>query len=335
VVPNSIRVFVCSMIGGLIAVGPAIVAAQTNRSRESSLRERIAGKVARDAAPDIRYIDLDELLGDQRDANLHPSKILGDDAWTFQTLPSGLIYKSYLAGVKESRLSAHVIYDRSALDRNDALWDATLGSRVGLFRYGTRDSLMPQGFQIDVEGSAQVRLDLPEGVDVRSVDFRGGLPITFGFGRHQTKFAYYHISSHLADEFVLKNPGFRRLNFVRDVLVLGHAYYLTDDVRIYAEAGWAFYSDVSEPWEFQFGLDYAPLMPTGPRGAPFFAINGHLREELNFSGTLTVQAGWAWRADQHGHLLRIGLHYLNGGSNQFEFFDFHEQQIGCGVWYDF
>ncbi len=333
--PRSLWLIAWPVIGGLIAVSSGIADAQSMRGRDASLAEWHVASVPHDAGPEIEYIDLDELLGADRDANLYPSENFRDNAWTFQTLPSGLIYKSYLAGVKESRLSAHVIHDRSRLDRSDVLWDATLGGRVGLVRYGTRDALIPRGIQIDVEGSAQLRLDVPEDVDFRSADFRGGLPITFGFGRHQTKFAYYHLSSHLGDEFLSKNPGFRRLNFVRDVLVLGHAFYLTDDVRIYAEAGWAFFSDVSEPWEFQFGLDYAPLRPTGPRGAPFFAVNGHLREELNFSGTLTAQAGWAWRADEHGHLLRVGVHYLNGGSNQFEFFDFHEQQLGGGVWYDF
>ena len=54
---------------------------------------------------------------------------------------------------------------------------------------------------------------------------------------------------------------------------------------------------------------------------------------VNFGGGLTVQTGWAWR-NAGGHLLRMGLHYYNGESNQFSFFDKHEQQIGFGVWYD-
>ena len=33
-------------------------------------------------------------------------------------------------------------------------------------------------------------------------------------------------------------------------------------------------------------------------------------------------------------MLRTGLFYYNGESNQFSFFDEHEEQIGFGVWYD-
>ena len=190
------------------------------------------------------------------------------------------------------------------------------------------------GWEIDAEGAAQVRLDLPNDVDVVGVDFRAGLPLTLGIGPHRTKFGYYHLSSHTGDEFLLKNPDFERLNYARDVLVLGQSYYVTPSVRLYAEAGWAFYSDVGDPWEFQFGADYAPPTPTGFHGAPFFAINAHLREEVDFAAALTVETGWSWR-NELGQLLRLGVVYYNGKSNQFSYFDDQEEQIGFGVWYDF
>ncbi len=253
------------------------------------------------------------------------------DYWTYQTLPDGIIYKSYLAGVKEPRMGAVFLHEQ-----NDGwLWDSTLGGRFGLMRYGTQDRIRPQGWQLDVEGSAQLRLDLVETMDFRAVDFKAGPWLTYGIGPHAFKFGYYHLSSHTGDEFLLKRPGYPRLNFARDVLMVGYSRYLYDDFRIYAEAGWAFYTDVSEPLEFQFGFEWAPSYATGPRGAPFFAVNGHLREELDFGGSITAQAGWAWRGDNNGHLMRLGLHYLNGGSNHYSFFNDFEQQFGAGLWYDY
>jgi len=268
------------------------------------------------------------------DAAANRDDMLIDDAWRLQWLPEGLIFKSYLAGVKESRMAAKWVYD----DHEGWFFDGTLGGRLGMLRYGTQDAFLPQGFQIDIEGSAQVRLDIPEEKDVRGTDYRVGVPLTWGFGRQQIKFAYYHISCHQGDEYVLKNsarPGYQRFNYARDAFVLGHSVYLTDDLRIYSEAAWAFRCDVAKPWEFQFGLDYAPGCATGCRGAPFIAVNGHLREELDFGGNLTVQAGWAWRTEEAARLLRLGLHYQNGGSTQFSFYNEHEQQFGVGIWYDY
>jgi hypothetical protein len=256
---------------------------------------------------------------------------LYSDDWGFHLFPDSLIYRSYLAGPKEPRLGTEIV----KVSEDNWLWNPTLGGRFGVFRIGNSDPVRPVGFQVDAEGAALTRLDLQENVDVRSVDFRAGVPITWGNERWQWKFAYYHLSSHLADEFLVKNPTYPLYFQSRDCLVLGYSYYLADPVRIYAEVGWSFRTIASEPWEVQLGLDYAPRTPTGIHGAPFVAINGHLRQELNFGGGLTVQVGWAWRSDMNARLFRTGLQYYNGMSPQYAFMPVFEQQIGWGMWYDF
>ena len=276
-------------------------------------------------APPCDYFDLDEFI--ERTAG--PTAI--NDDWAWRVLPSGIVYKGYLADPKESRIGTQVFVEDSA----GTLWDSTLGGRAGLVRYGSDNMAWPIGWQLDIEGSGQVRLDPEHERDLDAADFRVGVPLTYGYGPHRVKFGYYHLSSHVGDEYMISHPGFDRFNFVRDALVLGYSLYWTDNVRTYAEMGWAFYSDISEEWEFRFGVEYAPALPTGFRGAPFAAIHGHLREELDYGGNLTVQAGWAWRGDRTSHLLRTGLHYYNGHSNEFSFYQLHEHQIGYGVWYDF
>jgi hypothetical protein len=251
--------------------------------------------------------------------------------WQHQFLPQGTLYPFYLPDPKASRLSATWL----EAQEDSSLLDGTLGGRFGLYRYSDNDPLFARGVQVDLEGASQLRLDMEEERDVRSVDFRAGMPVGISFGQYQVRVGYYHLSSHLGDEFLLKNPTFNRLNFSRDCLLLGNAYWWTPNLRTYAEAAWAFYNDVSQEWEFQFGVDYAPRFATGTRGAPFFGIGGHLREELDFGGAITAQAGWAWRSRYNSGLLRMGLHYYNGNSPQLSFFNFHEQQFGFGLWYDF
>lgn len=251
--------------------------------------------------------------------------------YQWQLLPDGIVFMAPLANPKESRLGTQII-NRTG---DGALWDSTLGGRVGLIRWGTPEAVWPQGWQLDVEGSVQVRLDPDENLDLRSTDYRVGLPLTYGYGPHRWKLGYYHLCAHLGDEFVEAHPQFRHVNFVRDALTLGYAWYATERLRLYGELGWAMHSEVSEPWEFLFGIDYAPARPTGPGGAPFAAVFGHLRQELNFSGNLVVQAGWAWRGPRSSHLLRLGFHYYNGASSQYSFFRTFEQQLGGGLWYDF
>jgi Protein of unknown function (DUF1207) len=255
------------------------------------------------------------------------------DTWFWQILPEGLIYRSYWAGVHEPRMSLVLFRD---LNTTRSFWDAALGGRVGLFRYGNGDVLFPQGWQLDFEGAAMPRLTLDSQRDLESVDFRAGVPITYGVDNWQFKFGFYHLSSHMGDEYAIKyNALGQRINYVRDALVLGASYYPDPTLRLYSEASFAFNATGgAEPWEFQFGAEYSQPGPTGFNGVPFLAVNGQLLEDFNYGGSINAQAGWLWRS-LSGQVLRIGMQYYNGHSSQYQFFGDNEQQIGGGIWYDF
>ncbi len=252
--------------------------------------------------------------------------------WQWHFLPDGLLYRSYLAGPLEPRLGG-VWFDERGEGK---LWDSTLGGRVGILRYGTPGDYGASGWQIDVEGAAFPRLDLDENRDLVSSDFRFGVPITYAHGQWQAKLAYYHLSSHLGDEYLERVPGAVRTNYSRDAIVIGVGYFIRPEIRLYGEAGYAFYvSGPAEPMETQFGVEYAPAYPTGIRGAPFFAVNAQFREDTDWNGTLVAQAGWAVSGNTSRHLFRLGFQYLNGPSNQMQFLTTTEQQFGFGIWYDF
>ncbi|TWT88465.1 hypothetical protein Mal64_19470 [Pseudobythopirellula maris] len=254
--------------------------------------------------------------------------------WGWEIMPDGLIYRSYQAGPRESRLALHQISNSTPLGE-ETLWDATLGGRRGLLRYGNGDSFRPQGWQLDIEGATIVRLNLDNDRDVDSSDFRFGVPLTYGSGNWQYKTGYYHLSSHLGDEFIARTPGATRINYVRDAIILGASYNPNPCWRLYGETAYAFFTaGGAEPWEFQFGAEYSRPGMTGIYGTPFFATNAHLREETDFSGDWTAQTGWLWRGAT-GSTMRLGLHYMNGKSTQYQFFNRNEEQIGLGIWYDF
>ena len=256
-----------------------------------------------------------------------------EEAWSWQYFPDSLLYQSYLAGIQEPRFASEWVYQKDL----GWLWNATLGGRAGLLRYGTVNSPWPEGVQLDIEGAAFVRMNLEADRDVDGADFRFGVPLTARRGPWQTKFGYYHLSSHLGDEYMVRNRTFNRLNYVRDCLLWGVGYFITPDIRIYSEADYGFnVEDGAKPWKFQFGVEYSPAEPTEPGhwAAPFVAINGVVSEETSYSGNITVQTGLQWRG-RSGHLARIGMQYFNGMSDQEQFFRNFEEQLGMGVWYDF
>lgn len=251
---------------------------------------------------------------------------------TWQLMPNGHMFKSYLAGPKESRLGSAWLYNNDL----DWTWDLTAGARVGLIRHGTKGAFRPEGWQLDIEGAAFPLLRTDVESDLDSADFRFGLPLTWARGPFQMKFGYYHISAHVGDEFLARNPGFVRTNYVRDSIMYGLRVFVTDDFRVYGDIAYAFNSDGgAEPWEIQFGTEYSPARTNEWKPSPFWAFNAHLMEEHGFGGNLNFMAGWQWRAPVSNHLFRIGAQYFNGKSSQFAFFDEHREMYGIGVWYDF
>ncbi|MEX0936248.1 MAG: DUF1207 domain-containing protein [Pirellulales bacterium] len=310
-----------------------------------------AGSPVDRSAPLVQYINADdyrvEFDGVEVNGYRHEASVLSQPAispyasagplpdayWTWQLLPDGLLYRAYLAGMKESRLAGVWHYDQHA----GWLLDATLGGRVGLLRYGSVDARFADGWQLDVEGASFPRLNLEQEWDLDSADFRVGVPLTFARGPYRVKLAYYHLSSHLGDELAIRQPATlaSRINYSRDVVVVGMSYYPLPVWRLYGETGYAVADDGgSEPWEFQFGVEFAPACADSYVGAPVIAVGAHLHEEVDFGGQLTAMAGWQWQGIS-GHTFRTGVHYLNGKSSQFQFFDQSEEHFGWGIWYDF
>ena len=258
--------------------------------------------------------------------------VAGDSDFHWQLAPVGLLYKSYLAGEKEARISTVWMSD----SKRGLIWENALGGRVGVVRFGNEDVLRPQGWQFDLEGAALPRV-IPQDPSspLEAVDFRVGLLSTWRHNDTAIKAGYYHLSSHAGDEFLINNPAFVRINYVRDSAIIGITQYFYDDFSVYGEFGYALNAeDGAEPIELQYGFQYSPLV-TGWPGTPFAAINGHTREDFGWATSLTVQSGWQWRSAKTNHTLRVGMQYYVGPSMQWELADVKENMLGGGIWYDF
>ena len=254
------------------------------------------------------------------------------DCW--QVLPRGLMYKSYIAGEKEPRMQFIQLRDTRSKRR---VWDAVLGGRFGLLRYGNCDSVNPQGFQVDIEGAVFARV-LPDEVSamLEGSDYRAGLLGTNRFNGTAVKYGYYHVSSHIGDEFLLENPTFNRINYVRDSAIVGVTQDLKYSTQVYGEIAYALGAEGgAKPLEFQFGTQYLPVAQSSLGGAPYFAANYHIREDFDFQGGFNTVAGWGWQGLQTRHRLRVGLQYYNGPSLQYQFLNRVENLYGGGIWFDY
>lgn len=262
-----------------------------------------------------------------------PANVLSQesrDAGRFQLLPNGTLFDRYRAGDKEPRSSASLMSRKGG----PVYLDAVLGGAFGLVRYGADGSSEAWGVQLDVEGAAFPRLNLRHvSKSVESVDFRFGFPVTARAGPLAVKTGYDHVSSHVGDEFLERNPGFTRRNYVRDAVRTGIMFDVARSLTLYGEAGYAFYtSGGARPWEVQLGGDLHPPLVGCWCGTPFLAVHGHFREEADFGGSLNAVLGSEWRSLDGERGLGLALRYFNGYSSQYQFFDRQERLVGLMFW---
>jgi hypothetical protein len=123
---------------------------------------------------------------------------------------------------------------------------------------------------------------------------------------------------------------------VRDSAIVGWMHDLSTDMQVYGEVAYAAgHEEGALPLEFQYGFQYAPLEAFDLRGAPYFAINGHTREDLNWITGVNTTAGWLWRGEQTNHTFRVGMQYYTGPAIQYSFVGRNETLLGGGLWFDY
>ena len=118
-------------------------------------------------------------------------------------LPQGFLFEPLLADPKRPRFFVSVLDARvGGLETTAAA--VAYGGRYGLVRWpGSRRRA---GWQLNLAGAvfAQFDLEAPS-MDLINADYTLGLPLTYRRGRDALRLRVYHQSSHLGDEFLLRN----------------------------------------------------------------------------------------------------------------------------------
>ncbi|MGH7859044.1 MAG: DUF1207 domain-containing protein [Candidatus Binatia bacterium] len=210
----------------------------------------------------------------------------------------------------------------------DAKIETVLGNYLSIVRWPGDDHAV----EIGVEGAAFARFNAAESLDMDGVDFRFGWPFVYRRGPLAAKLHFWHITSHLGDEFI-ENTGRKRIRYARNELALGSSYDLTDDWRVYGEAGYGLWIGApNQRWRAMWGLEGVadPLQDAFPH--VFTAANFTSFESVDWDPQLNLQLGvWA-RPGNLPHGLRVGFEYFRGNAALTQFFRDREEFWGFGFW---
>jgi hypothetical protein len=169
-------------------------------------------------------------------------------------LPARDLFQPLLADPKEPRFYISYLVLKFHSDKNQSAVGG-YGEIFGLYRSG--DGAAGYGWQANFSGGVHAQFDLDSPTfDLVNTDYTIGFPFSIRKGAASYRIAVYHQSSHLGDEFLLKN-NIERVEFSYEALQLLGSYEWTS-WRVYYGGEYIIHQGPTdlEPAALQTGVEY-------------------------------------------------------------------------------
>jgi hypothetical protein len=255
-------------------------------------------------------------------------------------LPSGHLFKPLLADPRWARFSAaYRNYQSSNFDGRD-IGSVSFGETIPFYRsnFGHSTAQWEAGLQAGV--FSDFNLDAASS-DLVNTDFVAAIYSGMRAGQFSAFGRLYHQSSHLGDEFLLRqlDTKFERINLSYEGADLRLSYELPYGIRLYGGGGGLFHREPSELkiWSVQYGLEFrSPWRIESVSMRPVIAADVKNFEENNWSYDVSARAGVEFdNLNVLGRKLQILGEYYNGFSPSGQFYRERVEYFGLGAHYFF
>jgi hypothetical protein len=211
--------------------------------------------------------------------------IPADEARGYVPLPRGDVFCPLVADPKS--IQSYVSYLRGdAREFATNVGSVGIGDAFGLFRVGGRAP--GDGTQLSLAGAVFAQFDLASrSYDLLNADYLIGIPLTVRRGGFSMRLRVYHQSSHLGDEFLLRDdaPDRENLSFESAEAILSQD---VGPLRLYGGGEYFFRR---EPAELPEALGHAGV-ELRPGGVVRFGTVGRVRLLLAADGKIVHQDTW-------------------------------------------
>ncbi len=263
------------------------------------------------------------------------------EASGYVPLPRGDVFCPLLADPKGQRSFVSYLHETS--DQGDInVGSVGISDAFGLLRVGGPKP--GDGFQISLAGSVFAQFDLDSSsYDLVNADYIIGLPINFRRQAFSMRFRLYHQSSHLGDEFLLRenNPKFVRENISFEaaemILSLDGGPF-----RIYGGGEYLLRRDPKdlERYVAHGGVELRParrLVRFGTVAGVRFVAGGDVKasEEQDWKPAVSVRTGFEFDrprdTDPPGRRWGLLFEAYTGPSPYGQFFRNQVRYLGAGI----
>ena len=212
--------------------------------------------------------------------------------------------------------------------------EVAIGGYYGIYRW-----TLPGGAghaQVNIGGGIFPRFIFPDGKDLQAIDFYGSLPFDFRLGKWSGRFMFYHVSSHLGDDYLNSSgrPAERNSwNSLRSLI----SYDVVSRLRIYA--GYTYHLQVQPAAQnhaaFQGGCEMNLAAFNGGRGQVYAAADVQSWDRREWRPSLTSQIGVKMgRGTAQGRGISYFAEFSGGPKYYGQFFLEDETRVGVGAKFD-
>lgn len=246
-------------------------------------------------------------------------------------LPDGYLFGQLLADPRWPHFSLAYIYSLHDKELGNS-GKANFGETLPLYRnQAPFDGQWEFGIQAGV--FSLFDLDAPS-KDLINADYMGALFTSYRTHDFSTFFRVFHQSSHLGDEFLLRNRT-KRINLSYEGAEALFSYKFFQALRLYGGGGYLFDQDPSDlkPGRVQYGAEFESPRTYGSGAIrPILAANLQNEEENNWSTNISVRGGIQFENWQIGHRkLQLLIEYFKGYSPNGQFYTRKIETIGLGA----
>jgi hypothetical protein len=248
-------------------------------------------------------------------------------------LPGGTLFKPIIADPRWPHFAASYQYHvRDVLLRHAAA--VSFGETFALYR----ERLGRGWWEVGIQAGVFAVFDLTSASkDLVNADYLVAIPLSYRYADFSAMLRFFHQSSHLGDEFLLRTK-LNRINLSYESVDLKASYDIGDLARLYAGAGYLFDQEPTNlnPWSVQYGLELTSPWPGRDRAwRPIAAVDVQHREENGWSSDVSVRAGVQLDGVLATRNLQLLVEYFRGRSPNGQFYRDKIEYIGLGAHFHF
>lgn len=256
--------------------------------------------------------------------------------WHLVWNPATDLYAPYVADPRRSRNIVSIIsaLDSDLPDTQNLRWGLSIGGTYGIARLVPRNA-PEHAWQLDVEARFYAQFDIHYALDEIGHDGRVGATLIKGLTPNvATRLSFIHTSSHLGDEYILRNHVTERPAERREELGAGLSWKLSERLRTYAEGGYGLnLNPGTRPVRLQAGLEFEDR-PRLWNSRWYAAVDASSFEDNDYRISTDLQTGLLFRSTGSDREYRFGVELYDGRSQLDAFYRYHERYAVFGMWLD-